>query len=98
MRKAYVRVVETFVGGLEQPIEVIAGIELHPVNTLRSQYDLLRKVIRTALHPSGLRNWSDEVINAQVEIGIVSTFGEQRSYFIEVGRGDLDEYVQVYLP
>lgn len=97
-RQAYARVTVSFAVPSGDPIEVIAGIELHPYEPLRSQYDRLRKATTNALSPSSLRNYSDADINAAVERAIIETFGTRPSYFIEVGRGKLDEYVQVFLP
>jgi len=97
-RQAYVRVTETFEVPNGDPVEVIAGVELHPNITLRWQYDQLRRAVKVALSPSILRNYSDAGINGRVEDQIRQIFGNQVSYFIEVGRGKLDEYVQVYQP
>lgn len=97
-RKAYVRVVETLNPGEGYPpIEIIAGVELHPNETVTSQYGVVRRCIRRAISPTLLHNYSDAQINAAVEHEIVHTV-PNRSYFIEVGRGAMDEYTQVYVP
>lgn len=94
-RKAYVRVTERFTH-LAEPLEVIAGVELRPVHSLTSQYTKLRGLMKVALAPSVLRNYSDEAIAASIELVIQANYPESSSYFIEVGRGNLDQYVQVF--
>ena len=97
-RKAYVRVVYTIDEPLVEPIEVIAGVELQPNLILQYQYNELHKVLRRALSPSTLRNFSDAELTGTVEQAILRRYPEGTSYFIEVGRGKLDQYVQVYHP
>lgn len=98
-RHAYVRVTHHLNPEIPYvPIEVIAGVELQPMYTLRSQYDRLARVLKTAMTPVMAHNYSDEAINGAVEEAIKKEYGDKLSYFIEVGRGDMDEYVQVYQP
>jgi hypothetical protein len=94
-RKAYVRVTETF-DHLAEPVEVCVGVELSKVLTVKAQYVRLREYIRSAMSPWLLRNWSDEAIAGAIEAVIKDRYPEHISYFIEVGRGKMDEYVQVF--
>jgi hypothetical protein len=95
-RHAYVRVVER-IDHLAVPIEVIVGVELHKLLTVKAQYDDVRTMIRRALSPTMLRNYSDDALTEVIERHIQALY-PGRSYFIEIGRGNLDEYVQVYVP
>ena len=97
-RKAYVRVTYTIDEPLVEPIEVIAGVELQQNLVLQYQYNELHKLLRRALSPSTLRNFSDAELNSRVEQEILRRYPEGTSYFIEVGRGKLDQYVQVFNP
>jgi hypothetical protein len=97
-RKAYVRVTLTPAISDHTTIEIVGGVELSPDRTLRGQYDLLRSTMEQALAPGALFSWSDAAINAAVELAILNTYPRGVSYFVEVGRGVMDEYVQVYHP
>jgi len=95
-RKAYVRVVER-IDHLAEPIEIIAGVELDMMRSVTNQYRELRLLIQHALSPSMLRNYNDGTLACALEDHIrVQHPG--RSYFIEIGRGKLDQYVQVFEP
>ena len=94
-RKAYVRVTER-ITHLAEPIEIIAGVELSRMKSVTSQYNRLRDALKVALSPSVLRNYDDDSIAASVELAIHKYYPFMPSYFIEVGRGNLDQYVQVF--
>lgn len=96
-RKAYLRVTEHITEGLTTPIEVIVGVELQPLVALSVQYSNLRENMRRMLTPSRLRNYADDTIAYTLEEMIGHAYNG-RSYFIEVGRGNRDEYVQVFEP
>lgn len=95
-RQAYVRVVEV-ISHLEVPIEIIVGVELHALLSVSAQYEDVRQTLKRGLSPSILHNYSDASI-AEVIEGQIKDRHPGRSYFIEVGRGNLDEYVQVFQP
>lgn len=96
-RKAYVRVVWT-ITHLAEPIEIIAGVELDRIQPVRLQYAYLKKLMETVLSPSMLSNYADDTLAYKLEDHIRGHYGPGRSYFIEIGRGKLDEYVQVFEP
>jgi len=95
-RQAYVRVVER-IDHLAVPIEIIAGVELDIMRSVSNQYREVREAVRAALSPTVLHNYSDGIMAESVEAQLLRRY-PGRSYFIEIGRGNLDEYVQVYQP
>lgn len=95
-RKAYVRVVWT-ITHLAEPIEITAGVELEHYLPVTQQYRNLRSMMETTLSPSRLSNFGDDLLAATLESSIRAWY-PGKSYFIEVGRGKLDEYVQVFEP
>lgn len=96
-RKAYVRVTEHITEGLTTPIEIICGVELRPLVAITVQYNSLRANMMRVLTPSRLRNYADDTIALALEERLGHAY-PGRSYFIEVGRGNMDEYVQVFEP
>jgi hypothetical protein len=80
-------------------VEVVAGVEMRDawgdgVPTLPELYWQVREtVVRVATVMAGC---PDDQIAYHVESHLRERFGADRSYFIEVGRGALDEYVQVF--
>lgn len=94
-RHAYIRATRKLTH-LAEPIEIIAGVELNTLETVRAQYNRLHGLLARALTPAMLRNYADDTMAAAVELAIQNTYGAEVSYFIEVGRGTQDEYVQVF--
>lgn len=76
-------------------IELVAGVELQPGEGLRVLYQEVRALVERILATAPIA-WGDDQIAYLIESHLRLTFGPDRSYFIEVGRGSLDEYVQVY--
>lgn len=89
---AYARVVVKGTDSLGQKVEIIAGIEILD-DDHKELYEKVRKIISLDLD----FNLSDIIIAARVE-DLLSSCWPSRSYFLEVGRGDLDEWVQVFEP
>ena len=95
-RKAYVRVSHK-ITHLSVPIEIVAGVELDTLFPVSKQYAELRNNIVYSVSPTALNNYSDAEIATSIEARIIDQY-PGKSYFLEVGRGALDEYVQVFEP
>lgn len=83
----------TGAGGI--PVEIIAGVEIEPANTMVEQYTAVRLVLEARLNELFVWNAPDDDIAYAVEEVLLADFAG-RSYFIEVGRGEQHEWVQLY--
>ena len=91
-RYAYVRVTIATGDG----IEVCGGVELRAGENLTAMYAAVRTAMCDALKP--LTASVDDAQLAEAFERCVAANWPGRSYFCEVGRGYLDEYVQVWAP
>lgn len=97
-RYAYARVTFSGQSTSGQPVEAIVGVELDPTLLPSVAYEGVRAGIGGRVDIRKLLETGDDVvIAAALEIEIKECW-PGASYFIEVGRGLLNEWVQVFEP
>lgn len=94
-RYAYVRVVlrRTITAG--EVVEIIVGVEHEPASLSSEEYVAVRAILEERLTEMFVWRANDDDLAEAVESAILFHF-PGRSYFLEIGRGALDEWVQVY--
>lgn len=99
---AYVRVTIKGNDLLGIPVEVVVGVAYTPLSqagermSARAMYEQVRIAMERELL-SRIPDEEDEELAAAAESVILKGW-PGLSYFIEVGRGDLDQWVQVFQP
>ena len=77
------------------PVEIIAGVEVKQGELAREVYRETREIL-DQFRDVELRSFDDQLLANVTEQRIKHRWPDGRSYFLEVGRGPMDEYVQVY--
>jgi hypothetical protein len=92
-RHAYARVTHA-----QGNVEIVAGVAILPRERAAEVYKRIERTLSLFL-PSELTGRADDDLADDTERLLKFEFPDlyDRGFFLEVGRGDLDQYVQVYV-
>jgi hypothetical protein len=79
----------------DKQVEVVAGVEVKKGEPVARIYDETREIL-DQFHDDVLLAFSDQALAEEYERLIKAHWPDGRSYFLEIGHGAGDEYVQVY--